>query len=48
MRDANVSWVSIVEKKLGLEMDDDSDDDDSQIDIGEYFSITSVLIKPQK
>jgi len=33
LRDANVSWVSIVEKKLGLEMDDDSDDDDSQVDI---------------
>ena len=35
LRDANVSWVSIVEKKLGLEMDDDSDDEsDESSDIG--------------
>merc|ERR1711970_950324 len=32
LRDANVSWVSMVEKKLGLEMDDDSDDDDDDSD----------------
>ena len=39
LRDASVSWVSIVEKKLGLEMDDDSDDEsDESSDIGKATS----------
>ena len=40
LRDASVSWVSIVEKKLGLEMDDDSDDEsDESSDIGKPLAL---------
>lgn len=34
MRDPNISWVSMVEKKLGLEMDDSDDDESSDDGIG--------------
>ena len=34
MRDPNISWVSMVEKKLGLEMDESDDDESSDDGIG--------------
>jgi len=50
LRDANVSWVSIVEKKLGLEMDDDSDDesDESSDIVKNGFEAKGTKKAPEK